>query len=178
MQRSVRWGGAAMVMAAMAVGCSQTAARVAREEPHVRAKFASLQNTLKGFLENPDDHHLRALWDLLHNDSQLDADRVAKSVQEQYAKADDAAKAKMAEKLGLPGDKIATLSGPNYIRTKLFLGGKVSEIPGSKLDKVTFERDKAWVHYVEADGDHEKLELAQQDRTWKIIVPIPRFEAK
>jgi hypothetical protein len=178
MRRCVRWGGAAVLVAALAVGCSRTPSgtQLEQDEGQVREKFVALQGALKALLAKPDGADTRALWDLLHTDSQLDADRVAKSVSERYAKADDGTKATMAEKLGMAGDKIATLSGPNYFRSKAFLSGRISEIPGSKLDKITFERDKAWVHYVEDDGDHEKLELAREDRVWKIILPIPRLE--
>ena len=179
MRYAVRWGGAAVVLATLAVGCSKTPTGTKREqdEEQVRGKFVALQGALKALIAKPDGADTRAVFDLLHTDSQLDADRVAKSVSERYAKADDAAKAKMAEKLGMPGDQVATLSGPNYLRSKVFLSGKTAEIPGSKFDKINFERDKAWVHYIEDDGDREKLELAREDRQWKIILPIPRFEA-
>ena len=179
MRRCVRWGGAAMVVAALAVGCTRTppAAKAASDEEQVRAQFVALQDALTAALAKPNEADTRKIWDLLHGDSQEDANRIAKAVSDQYAKADAPTKAKMEEALRVPGPKMGKYSGVNYLRGKEFLG-KWDEIPGSKIDKITFEKDKAWVHYVEKDGDAEKLPLARQDERWKFILPIPRFELK
>jgi hypothetical protein len=178
MRHGVRWGGAAIIVAALAVGCSRGPTGTAKEkdEEQVRAKFVALQDALRSLLKSAEGDS-RPLYDLLHTDTQLDADRVAKSVSEAYAKADPATQAKFAEKLGVPAAQMGQLSGLNYLRSKFFLD-KYHEIPDSKVEKISFERDKAWVHYVEPDGDHEKLELAREDTVWKVILPVPRFEMK
>ena len=103
------------------------------------------------------------------------ADRVAKSVSEKYAKADADTQAKMAEKLGMPGPKIAELSGPNYLRSKVFLG-KYHEIPDSKIiGKIVVQGDQATLNYEEPDGDKEKLNYARQEGKWKVGMPLPKF---
>jgi len=179
MRHGVRWGGAALVVASLVVGCTRTPTGTSKEkdEEQVQEKFVALQDALKAILAKPDDADTRALWDLLHTDTQLDADRVAKKVREQFDRADDASKAKVCEALHVPAAKMSQFSGPHYLRSKTFLG-KYNEIPDSKLEKITFERDKAWVHYLEPDGDHQKLELVRQDRQWKILLPVPPFEMK
>ncbi len=175
MRHGVRWGGAVLLVA-VAIGCTRGPSGTQREkdEAVIRERFADLQAALKGLQANPYDAHARKVFDLLHTDTQQNADRTAKSVSDQYARADDAAKAKIGAALGVSGADFQRLSGLDYLRGKVFLNA-YQAVADSKLDKITFERDKAWAHYQETGGAHDsgKVEFAQQDRQWKIILPIP-----
>jgi hypothetical protein len=182
MRHGVRWGGVALLTSALLVGCTRTPTGTAKEkdEAQVRERFAALQGAIKAVLAKPDDADTRPLWDLLHSDTRLDADRIAEKIRVQFDKADDATKAKMSEALHLPLEKLKTYSGLHYLRSKTFLG-KYDEIPESKLEKITFDgKDKAWAHYVESDEDHDrqKVEMVRQDLQWKILLPVPAFEMK
>jgi hypothetical protein len=180
MRHGVRWGGAALLAGALLVGCTgaPTGTAKQKDEERVGEKFVALQGALKNVLAKPDDADTRPLWDLLHTDTQLDADRIAKKIRADFDKADDATKAKMSEALHTPVAKLKTYSGLHYLRSKTFLG-KYDEIPESKLEKVAFEsKDKAWAHYEEPDKEHQKVELVRQDLQWKVLLQVPPFEMK
>jgi hypothetical protein len=175
MRHGVRWGGVVLLMA-MAIGCTRapTGAQREKDEAVVRERFTALQDAFKAVQAKPDDANTRKLFDLLHTDSQQNADRAAKSVSDQYVRADDAAKAKISAALGVSGADFQRLSGIDYLRSKVFLN-TYQAVADSKLDKITFERDKAWAHYQETGSarDSGKVEFALQDQQWKIILPIP-----
>ena len=66
---------------------------------------------------------------------------------------------------------MSKITGKLYLKAKPFLG-KYREVPGSKIDKVTVEGDKATVHYTEDDGDKETLPLVKQDGKWRLSVAV------
>lgn len=112
------------------------------------------------------------VWNLLDKASQEAAAKAAKTVQATYQKASAADKEKLEKALGLPGADLAKLTGEGFLKTKGF-HGKYHEVPGSKIDKVVVEANRAIVHYVEEDGDKERLRLAKQDGKWKVSAPMP-----
>ena len=111
------------------------------------------------------------LWSLLDTKGQGEADTYAKMIQVTYGKSNDDEKAKLEKAFGLSADEMNKLTGKLYLKSKPFLK-KYHEVPGSKIDKVTMEGDKAIVNYIEADNDKEKLELVRQDGKWKLSIAV------
>ena len=56
-----------------------------------------------------------------------------------------------------------------YLKSKRFLD-KWNEVPGSKIDKVIVNGDKATLKYIEEDGDYEEMPLSKQDGKWKVVL--------
>jgi hypothetical protein len=144
----------------------KTPAPEADEKQAVRETVVAFQSALKA-------GDAEKLWPLLDSDSQSDAERAAKAIQEAYAKASPEEKTKQEEALGLPGAELAALNGRGFLKTKRF-HGKYHEVPGSTIDKVTVQGDTAKVDYTEEDGDKEKLSLVRQDGQWKLSLPMPK----
>jgi hypothetical protein len=147
-------------------GCAKPpAATQSGEVEKVRQAFTAFQAALKA---GDSDQ----LWSLLDAESQADADRVAQTVRDAYAKADAAGRADLEKRLGIPGEDLASLNGKAFLKTKRFLG-KYHEVPDSKIAQVAVQGEQATVNYVEADGDKEKFSLVRQGGQWKLSVPIP-----
>jgi hypothetical protein len=140
-----------------------TAVRAA-DEDDAKEAFTAFQAAIKAA-----DHE--KLWSLVDTATQADADKYAKTVQASYAKAGDDEKAKLEKAFGLSADEMSKITGKLFLKSKPFLG-KYHEVPGSKIDKVTVEGDKATVNYTEEDGDKEKLQLVKQDGKWKLSVRV------
>jgi hypothetical protein len=136
----------------------------AADEEDVKAAFTSFQAAIKAA-----DHE--KIWLLVDTATQADADKYAKTVQTSYGKAGDDEKAKLEKAFGLSADEMSKITGKLYLKSKPFIG-KYHEVPGSKIDKVTIEGDKATVNYTEEDGDKEKLQLVKQDGKWKLSVRV------
>jgi hypothetical protein len=109
---------------------------------------------------------------LLDSASQASAKRAAQFVKTTYIKSSEDKKAKMAKTLGLPGTELAKLTSEGFLKTKLFQG-KYDEVPGSKIQEVTVQGDRATVAYIEPDNDKEKLQLNREKGKWKISAPMP-----
>src|SRR5262245_8243568 len=135
------------------------------EDAKVRAAFVAFQKALKA-------GDAAAIWKLLDAESQEAAARTAKALQAAYAKANAEKKARLEKAMGLSGAELAKLTGEGFLKTKRFLG-KYDEVPGSEVDRVVVEGDRATVHYVEADGDKESFRLTRQGGQWKLAVPMP-----
>ena len=131
------------------------------DDKAVRSAFADFQAALKA--GDPEK-----LWPLLDSASQADAEADAKALRDSYAKAGAKDKAKLEKAHGFTADEIASLTGKAYLKSKRFLG-KYDELPDGKVEKVAVDGDKATVGYVEADGDHQKIELVRQDGKWKVV---------
>jgi hypothetical protein len=136
----------------------------AADEDDVKAAFTAFQAAIKS-----GDHG--KLWAIVDATTQAEADKYAAKVQASYAKSGDDEKAKLEKAFGLSADEMSKITGKLILKSKPFLG-KYREVPGSKIDKVTFEGDKATVHYTEEDGDKEKLPLVKQDGKWKLTVAV------
>ncbi|HLJ95637.1 MAG TPA: hypothetical protein VKU02_20845 [Gemmataceae bacterium] len=150
-----------------ALGCAKpTNVSPDGSEAPVRETFTAVQTALKA-------RDADQLWKLLDHESQADAERAAKAVQGNYAKADAQEKSAQAKALGLPAEQLAGLDGMGFLKTKRF-HGKYDELSESKIDKVTVQGDKATVAYTEPDGDKEKINLVRQDGQWKISLPMPQ----
>jgi len=141
-----------------------TAAARADDELDVKTVFLAFQAALKVA-----DHE--KLWSLLDTKARAETDAYAKIVQATYGKSNDDEKAKLEKAFGLSADEMNKLTGKLYLKSKPFLK-KYHEVPGSKVDKVTVEGDKAAVNYIEEDNDKEKLELVRQDGKWKLSIPV------
>jgi hypothetical protein len=109
----------------------------------------------------------------LDSRSQAEAEQAAKSIQTAYAKAGAEEKAKQEEALGLTAGELSGLTGKGFLKTKRF-PGKYRELPESTIEKVTVEGDNATVHYLEPDGDKEKLILVRQEGQWKVWLAMPK----
>jgi hypothetical protein len=141
-------------------------------EEQVKAKFNTFQQAFTVLEKQPTEDNARLVWDLLHTDSQLDADRAAKFIREEFKKADATEKAKQEKALGLTATELEGLSGLSFLRSKRFLG-KYDELPASKMDKVEVRGDEASVIYIEPDNDRVTLRMARQDGQWKVLLPVP-----
>lgn len=159
-------------------GCSQTAPAPTPtptpppktstdQEPVLRAKFAELQAAVKA-------KDTGRIWALLSDKSKTEADRIAKDVQAAYAKADAKEKAALEDALGMKAAEIEKLTGQGYLKSKRF-EKKHDELPESKIEKVVMQEEGGVVHFLEPDGDHEKLTLVREDGQWKIWLGIPKI---
>jgi hypothetical protein len=151
----------------LAAGCGTPASQkgtAGGEEAPLREAFAAYQQAIKV-------KDAEKLWDLFDQDARAAADRAAKRFRDDYARADADGKAKMAKDLGLGGDKLANLSGKDYLGTPRFLG-KQHEVPDSKFESAAVQGDRATVAYVEEDGDKEKLTFTREGGRWKVSPAI------
>ena len=67
----------------------------------------------------------------------------------------------------------AGLTGAGLLDHKDFQR-KYGEVPESKLEMVLVPGADATLRYLEPDGDQEKLTAVRQDRTWKLLLRIPK----
>jgi hypothetical protein len=132
----------------------------------LRETFAELQSAVK-------NRDADKLWALLDRKSQADANREAEAIRAEHARASAEEKAKQEEALGLSGPEVSELTGTGLLKTKRFLS-KYDELPESKIDNIVIQGGNATVHYVEPDGDHEKLILVRQEGQWKVWLAMPK----
>jgi len=164
----MRWAArkASLTLVAMAACCLLPTPRAAAaDEDAVRDAFTALQAAIKA--RDGD-----MTWDLLDKASQVTANQAAKALRANYDKASADDKAKQEKALGLSADEFSKLSGKLFLKSKRF-HGKYHEVPGSKIDKVSVDKDKATVNYIEDDGDKEKLVFVRQDGKWKASLRMP-----
>jgi hypothetical protein len=150
-------------------GCStKPADRPADDDERVvRRTFAELQSAIK-------NHDADKLWGLMDSKSRAEAEKTAKDIQAARAKASAEEKAKQEEALGLTETELAELTGRGILKSKRFQN-KYHELPESQIEKVAVQADNATVHYLEPDGDHEKMILVRQEGQWKVWLAMPRF---
>lgn len=141
-------------------------AQTGDDERAVRAKFAEVQSAVK-------DKDAEKLWKLLDKRSQTDAEKTVKNIQAAYAKAGAEDKAKQEAELGLKAEDIVQMTGIAILKTKRFQA-KYHEVPDSKIEKVVIQGDNATVHFLEPDGDHEKMIIVRKDGQWKVWLAIPK----
>jgi hypothetical protein len=149
---------------ALAVLATPALARADEDEDAIREAFTSFQKAVKA--ADPEK-----MWPLLDTATQKAAERNAKTLRENYAKAGDKEKADLEKSLGLTAEELGKLTGKLYLKSKRFLSQN-DEVPGSKISKVEVKGDKATVYYVEADGDKEKMALVRQDGKWKLSIKV------
>ena len=136
-------------------------------EDDIRQTFAQLQKALKA--RDGDK-----IWALIDSDSQSDADRAAKAVQNAFAKAGANDKADYEKKYGLTDKELAAMTGKLFLKSSRF-HGKYHEVPGSKIESVKVKADTARLNYIEDDGDKEKLAANRAAKgQWKFILPMPK----
>ncbi len=132
----------------------------------MRAAFAALQAAFKTW--EPDK-----LWDRLSSKSHADAEQTARGLREDYEKAGAEGKAKLVKDLGLPGEKVAALTGRAFLETRRFRD-KYDEVAAGKVTKVTVQADSAAVYHDEPDGDREKTLFLREDGRWKAWLTMPK----
>jgi hypothetical protein len=155
-----------LLLAFALVGPLGTSRLKAADEDKVRETFQAFQAALKA-------KDAAKIWKLLDADSQAAAERAAKQVQAAYKKANATEKAKMEKAMELSGEELAKLTGEGFLKTKNFQS-KYHEVPGSKIEKIVVQDDKATVNYIEEDNDKEKLRLSRnKDGEWKVSAPMP-----
>jgi hypothetical protein len=137
-------------------------------EAKVRAKFKDMQAAVKS--RDPEK-----IWALLNDKSKTTAEKFVKDVQAAHAKAGAKDKTEMEDALGLKGEEIAKLTAMGYLKTKRFQK-KYEEMPDSKVEKVVVQGDNATVHFLEPDGDKEKLIFVRQDGQWNAWLGIPKIK--
>jgi hypothetical protein len=165
--QACRFAGAGLLFVAL-TGCSTkpTERPTTDEEGIVRGMFAELQSAIKS-------HDADKLWGLMDSKSRAEAEKTAKDIQAAHAKASAEEKAKQEEALGLTGTELAGLAGQGFLKSKRFQN-KYHELPDSQIEKVTVQGDNATVHYLEPDGDHEKMIFVRQDGQWKVWLAMPK----
>lgn len=67
------------------------------------------------------------------------------------------------------------MTAQSVFRTKRFLK-KYDEVPQSEIEKVLVQGEHATVHYLEPDGDHEKLVFVRESGQWKAWLVLPKFK--
>jgi hypothetical protein len=160
------FGGQGILCVALALGCSKAPEITPLDDEEVvRAQFAALQTALK-------NGEADKIWMLLDSRSQANAERVAKAVQDAYAKATLAEKTELEKSLGMNGAELAALTGKDYLRTNRFQR-RYQDLPGSTIENVVLQGDSATVYYLESDGDKEKAIFVRQDGQWKVWLTMP-----
>ena len=155
------------VVLLLIVGCTAAPSQkgpAAGDEGQLKEAFAAYQQALKQWIKDKDADKI---WDLLSAEARGDADRAAKRLRDDYARADAAEKPKLAKALDLSGDEVANLTGKGFVKTPRFIGMTGIELPGSTYESATIQGNKATVKYKEADGDIEKLSFVWEDGSWK-----------
>jgi hypothetical protein len=136
-------------------------------EAMVRSKFKAMQSAVKS-------RDVEKIWAMLNDKSKATAEKFVKDVQVAHAKAGAKDKTEMEDALGLNAAEIAKLTAIGYLKTKRFQQ-KYDEMPDSKVEKVVVQGDNATVHFLEPDGDKEKLIFVRQDGQWKAWLGIPKI---
>ncbi len=171
MDKSYRFSFICLLSLVLIGGCTPpptTATRpAADDERAVRATFAELQAAVA-------KQDTVKIWALMDSKSRADAERAAQAVQAAYTKANAEEKAGQEKNLGLTGTEQASLTGPGVLKTKRFQH-KYHELPDSKIEKVTVQGDNATVHYLEPEGDKEKLIFVRQEGQWKAWLAVPKL---
>src|SRR5262249_28153214 len=111
----------------------------AADKEEVEGVFKAFQAALKA-------RDAAKVYSLLDSTSRAAADRSASLIKSAYARATSDQKDKMAKALGLPGAELAKLTGEGFLKTKRFQA-KYDEVPGSKIEKVTVQGNRATVFY-------------------------------
>jgi len=166
-----------LICAISLVGCNPPAAKdkpadaSKKSEEEIKTAFATLQAAIKA--KDADK-----IWSLLAKDSQDDTDREAKAVKEAFSKLAEKDKPEYEKKVGLSAKELTEMTGKLYVKSKSFFTGKADEIPDSKLDKVVVAGESGTVHYIEDDGDKEKLVVVREQGQWKFAVPVAKAVLK
>jgi hypothetical protein len=139
-------------------------------ETDVRARFKQLQDAI-----NAKDS--AKVWAMSTTKTQEAATKVAKGIQDKFAKANDAGKDKLAKIVGLPKDAVAKMTGQDYFKTPAF-NEKFSELadPKTKIEKVVLKGDKATVHFIEPDNDKVTIDFVVQDKEWKAEIKVRNLD--
>ena len=159
---------AALVLAGGAVlGCTKPADEPeSPAESAVRAAVGVLQEAFR-------ERDAGRIWENLDAKSRSEADQAAITVQAKYRQADAAGKTDLETVYGLSGSELASLTGPNVLKTKPFLK-KYRELPESVIAKIDVVGKQATVSYVEPDGDRKKFTLMLRDGKWKAVLALPK----
>jgi hypothetical protein len=158
----------ALFLAACGCSKSDTPPAASAEEEAVKKAFIDFQEAMKA-------RDGGKIFGLLDAESQADAERAAQSVKDAYSKAAPAEKDETEKNLGLTAAELGALDAKGFLKSKRFLGYKnYHEIPDSKFEKATVQGEKATLHYIEQDGDHEKLSYVKQGGAWKVSMAIPK----
>jgi hypothetical protein len=159
-----------LVAAVLGAGCAgnpgPAGPSAVDEEKQVRGRFEELQAAVKA-------SDADKVWGMLSSKSQADAEREARKVQTAYASAEE--KTRQEQALGLTAAEVNALEGKGLLRSKPFQR-KHHELPESTVEKVVVDTDTATVHFLEPDGDHEKMHLLREDGQWKVWLAMPKVE--
>jgi hypothetical protein len=159
-----------LLLLVLLAGCpstpSESAKKNADPEAAIRQVFADFQGGLKA-------HDGAKLWDVLAEDSRQDADRKAKEIKSDFAKADEQQQAELAKKFALTAGDLRNIDGKGYLKTQQFFG-LYHEVPDSNLKSVSVSGEKASLKFIEEDGDEVTMKLQQEQGHWKLIVEMPK----
>jgi len=163
-----------VALAFLLAGCARqaTPAKVHDTDVDIRMTFGELQTAVK-------EKNGAKIYDLLDADSRQDADKLAKTLQDMYARADGAKRAELAKKVGLPEEKLKDLSGKGFLGSELFhRADEHDEIPDVKaLDRVEVKGEAAKVEYKDPDNPTATTtqRLVREDGHWRFKMGMPRI---
>jgi hypothetical protein len=153
------------------------------EEAKVKSQFEKLKQALE-------KRDAEKIWALLDDKSQEDAEKAAKHIREEFAKADDKGKKELEKKYTFtgtdkePGDKLgdlklAELTGKTVLRTKQF-HDKYDPMEDAEIEgKIDIQKDRATIPWKSKEGDKgnpgtNPLILRKQKGEWKAHLMTPR----
>jgi hypothetical protein len=139
---------------------------MAQDSEALRKQFAEVQKAVQS-------KDAGKLWELLGSKSQGDAEKIAREIRETFAKGTAEEKRKQAETLGLDAKDLNQLTGKAYLMSAP-VWRKLKELPESKIARIVLTGDNATLHYLETDGDKEKMIFVRQGNDWKAWLILPR----
>jgi hypothetical protein len=137
----------------------------AEEEEAVLKVVTRLRKAVK-------DKDYAAVWELLDEDTQAEADKQARAARELYGTGHPSARQELEERHGLRPSAFDKLDGKGYVRSKVFWE-EIEDLPGSTIGKVAVDDEEATVDYIEPGGKKEQLTLVKEDGRWKVEVDVP-----
>jgi hypothetical protein len=157
--------------AVLVAGCSGSSVPPTGPRSEDVARVEDAFRALQAAIKERDGNKI---WTLLDQESRVAAEDRARSLRENFAKIrEEPAGAEMARSLELTPEELAKLTGPGFLKSKLFFE-KYSELPTSTIAKPTaIEGDQATVFYQEADGDNESIRFIRHEGQWRVSAPMP-----
>jgi hypothetical protein len=163
----------AALLCSLVAGCSGSSSKSkdGDADAEIKKAFAGLQFAVK-------ERNGEKIWDQLDADSRQDADRLARTVKDSYAKADEKTKAELAKSVGLPDGKLKDLSAKTFLESDLFFRfDEHDELPDVKgLDKVEVKGNTAKVFFKDPDKQETtvSMKLQREDNRWRFQVAMPK----
>ena len=165
-----------IIFFASLVGCNPSAPKdnpadkSKKSEDEIKQAFSSLQAAIKA-------KDVDKIWSLMAKDTQGDVEREGKVVKEAFAKLAESERAAYEKKVGLTAKEMTEMTGKLYVKSNTFFSGEITEMPDSKLEKVTVTGEAtATVKYKEPGdkGEIETRSAVREDGQWKFVLEFTK----